>query len=102
MADKFSELKNKMSPERQVSAAARTQSALITIALQELRTSLNITQEKMAEILAMPEEEVSRLENQEDMSISTLSKYATALGGKLKIVIALPDKEVVINQFEDL
>lgn len=100
MAKSFNTLREKMSPERRAQNEARTQQAIGEIALQELRQSLNLTQEQVGEMLQMNQAAVSRMERQSDMYISTLQKLVTALGGKLKIVASFPDKEVVINQFE--
>ncbi|MBS1791773.1 MAG: XRE family transcriptional regulator [Acidobacteria bacterium] len=100
MAKSFNTLREKMSPERHAQNEARTQQAIAEIALQELRQSLNLTQEQVGEMLQMNQAAVSRMERQSDMYISTLQRLVTALGGKLKIVASFPDKDVVINQFE--
>lgn len=100
MAKSFNTLREKMSPERRAKNEARTQQAIAEIALQELRQSLNLTQEQVGEMLEMNQAAVSRMERQSDMYISTLQKLVAALGGKLKIVASFPDKDVVINQFE--
>jgi len=43
---------------------------------------------------------LSKIEHQNDIQISTLSRYIKALGGTLTIVARFPDKEVVISQFD--
>lgn len=99
MAKSFKILEEKMSPERRAKNAARAQEMLTEIALQELRQSLNLTQEQVAEIMQLNQAAVSKMERQSDMYISTLQKLVAALGGKLKLVASFPDKEVVIGQF---
>ena len=69
------------------------------LALQDLRKSLHLTQDQVALVLKIKQATVSRLESQDDMYISTLNSYIMALGGRLKLVAAFPDKEVVIDQF---
>ncbi len=69
------------------------------IALQELRQSLNLTQEQVAEALQSNQATVSKLERQSDMYISSLQKFVVALGGQLKLVASFPDRDVVISQF---
>ena len=100
MAKSFNTLREKMSPERRARNEARAEQMIGEIALQELRQSLNLTQEQVAEMMQLNQAAVSRMERQGDMYISTLQKFVEALGGKLKIVASFPDKEVVINQFE--
>ena len=42
---------------------------------------------------------LSKLERQDDMYISTLSRFIAALGGKLKLVASFPDREVLLEEF---
>ena len=100
MAKPFKNLKDKMSPESRARAEAKAHEVLTELALQDLRKSLNLTQEEIAKALEMRQASVSRLEGQDDMYISTLNRFVIALGGHLKLIAAFPDKEVVINQFD--
>ena len=52
--------------------------------LQELRKALDRSQETTAEALGLKQAAVSRLENRDDMRISTLREYVHALGGELE------------------
>ena len=99
MAKSFKTLVEKMPAERRARIDARVRELLDEIALQELRQSLNLTQEQVAEALQSNQATVSKLERQSDMYISSLQKFVVALGGQLKLVASFPDKEVVINQF---
>ena len=99
MAKSFNILREKMSPERRAKNEARAREMLAEIALQELRQSLNLTQEQVAEIMQLNQAAVSKMERQSDMYISTLQKLVAALGGKLKLVASFPDREVVFGQF---
>jgi hypothetical protein len=38
------------------------------------------------------------MEHQNDIYVSILRKFVTAMGGKLKLGASFPDREVVINQ----
>lgn len=93
-------LREKMSPERRARNEARVQTALIHMALQELRQSLSLTQQDLASKLDLSQPALSKLEHQEDIQVSTLAGYIEALGGQLKLVASFPEKEVVISQFE--
>ena len=52
--------------------------------LQELRKAFDQSQETTAEVLGLKQTAVSRLENRDDMRISTLRQYVHALGGELE------------------
>ena len=60
--------------------------------LQELRMAAGLTQARVSEALAMPQSNVSRLEKNSDMLLSTLQNYITAIGGKLNLTVELPNK----------
>ena len=100
MAKQYKQLRNKMSSKRQKKNEREARKMIAEIALQELRRSLDLTQEEVARILNIKQASVSKLEKQEDMYISTLNQFIIALGGSLKLVATFADKEVVIDQFK--
>jgi len=53
--------------------------------LRELRRALDRSQEATAEALGLKQASISRLENRDDMRISTLREYVEALGGDLEV-----------------
>ena len=63
--------------------------------LQELRKSLGITQNDLAEAQGISQVNISNLEKRSDMHISTLRKYVEALGCELEINVRLPDSSLV-------
>jgi transcriptional regulator with XRE-family HTH domain len=100
MAKPFKELKGKMSPERREKVEDRARAILISMALQELRQTRQLTQQELAALLNVNQAALSKMENQTDMRISTLRKLLSAMGGNLKIVAEFPEGEVIIDQFE--
>jgi predicted transcriptional regulator len=100
MAKPFKLLREKLPPEAQAEARARANAMLEEIALQDLRKTLNLTQEQVAEAMQMNQGVVSKMEHQSDIYVSTLRRFVTALGGQLKLVASFPDRDVVINQFD--
>ena len=100
MAKSFENLRKRMTPQQRARSAARASELIAEIALQDLRKSLKITQEELARLLDMKQAGISRLERQEDMYISTLSRVVSALGGRLKLIASFPDREVEINQLD--
>ena len=99
MAKSFKHLRDNMTSIQRDRSTEQAQAILTEIALQELRKSLNLTQEQVAQVLDVKQASLSKLENQGDMYISTLRRLVDALGGRLKLVASFPDREVLISQF---
>ena len=104
MARKFSELRGKMSPERQRKNDEEAKRRMLELTLQELRQRVSqLSQVDLAEALEVTQGYVSKLERQEDMTLSRLYAYVEALGGHVEILAHFPNgQDVRINQFEDL
>lgn len=100
MAKQFNNLMDKMSPERRQKIEDRAQALLLEMALQELRQTRGLTQQRLADILDLNQAALSKMENQADMRVSTLRRILSAMGGEMKIIARFPDEEVVINQFD--
>jgi DNA-binding XRE family transcriptional regulator len=90
-------IRKELSPARRRKIAARAATLIAEErSLQELRQAHKLTQKKMAEVLGIGQDSVSRLEQRSDLLISTLRNYVEALGGKLSLVAEFPDKKPVI------
>lgn len=63
--------------------------------LQDLRKARELTQERMAEMLHIKQENVSRLEKRSDLLLSTLRSYIAAMGGDLKLIVEFPGRPPV-------
>ncbi len=63
----------------------------LDIALNELREHRGITQEQVAAQLATSRPNVSRIEHEDDVRMTTLMRYVEALGGELEIIVRFPD-----------
>jgi len=73
------------------------------LTLQELRKAVGLTQAEVSRSLQMPQSNLSRLERESDMLLSTLRKYIDAIGGNLTILIELPNQPPVrLNTLSDL
>ena len=64
--------------------------------LREVRRLRKLTQARLSKKLKIGQEGVSRIEKRSDLYISTLRAYVEGLGGKLKLVVELPDRPPVI------
>src|SRR5918911_2919610 len=72
------------------------QKRAILDALAELREAQHITQQQVAKALGVSQANVSRIEHQDDVYLSTLSNYITALGGQLEIKTVFPAGAVTL------
>ena len=87
-----------MNPARRKNIKARA-AALISEerTLQELRHAHNkLTQKRMAEVLGIGQDSVSRLEQRSDLLISTLRGYVEAMGGRLSLIAEFPNQDPLV------
>ena len=90
-------------PEEQAGVAARaTELIEEELTLRDLRQAQHLTQERMAEILGVEQENVSRLERRADLLLSTLSGYVAAMGGRLRLVAEFPNRRPVTIALADI
>lgn len=64
--------------------------------LREVRRLRKLTQARLSKRLKIGQEGVSRIEKRSDLYISTLRSYVEGVGGKLKLVVELPDRPPVL------
>ena len=100
MANKFSALRARMSPQAQAVSAARAEAMLLALELQALRKSRQVTQVDLAKAMQVEQAAVSKLEHRDDMYVSTLRSYVQALGGELKLVASFPDGDIALRPFD--
>jgi transcriptional regulator with XRE-family HTH domain len=99
----FSDLESRMSPDARKRVAERVRQVNAEMLLSELRKQAEMSQAELAEALGIQQPNVSKLESEDDMQISTLRRLVKALGGRLKISVEIPGKgEYVLSQFEEL
>ena len=60
--------------------------------LQDLRKAKALTQTQLAETLGIRQSTVAQMEKRSDLLISTLRSYIEAMGGRLDLVVAFPDR----------
>lgn len=99
MAKKYTTLRARMSSDAQARSAARAEAMLLEMQLQDIRKSRNVTQVELANVLNVEQAAISKLENREDMYVSTLREYIRALGGELQLVAKFPDAEIKVHNF---
>ena len=100
MARKFKELEARMSPEAIRASDATYRGLKQSMALEELRDALRMTQQELAQALNVDQSAISKLEHRTDMYVSTLRRCIAAMGGQLEIRAVFPEGTVRISQFE--
>jgi len=87
---------NTLPEERRAKVEARAGELIAEeMTLRDLRKAQDLTQERMAELLGVGQDNISRLENRTDMLLSTLRSYVAAMGGSLDMVVRFPDRPAV-------
>jgi transcriptional regulator with XRE-family HTH domain len=91
-----------MPAERQARIREQARQMQAEILLAELRKLEGVTQVELAAKLGIQQPAVSKLEQQDDMQISTLQRIVQALGGVLEITVRLPSGEYRLGQFNPM
>jgi transcriptional regulator with XRE-family HTH domain len=81
-------------------AELRTRQLLAQMLLKEVRQLAGKSQTELARALGVKQPSLSKLEQQEDMQVSTLKKIVEALGGNVRIIAEFPNGGVEIVQFD--
>ncbi|MDB5971601.1 MAG: transcriptional regulator [Hydrocarboniphaga sp.] len=83
---------NEFDPAARARIADRTRDLIAEeLTLRDLRQAHELTQERMAELLGVKQENVSRMERRTDLLLSTLASYVEAMGGHLKLIAEFPN-----------
>ncbi len=90
-------------PKERAKVKARTATLIEReLTLRDLRQAEQLTQERMAELLGVEQENVSRLERRADLLLSTLSGYVAAMGGRLRLIAEFPNRKPVVIALGDI
>lgn len=66
------------------------------LVLARLREVAGLTQQELADALAVTQANISRIERSGDLYLSTLRRYVEAMGGSLEVVAVFPERRVPI------
>ena len=83
-------------PEQREQVEALKRAMRAVLALTQLREARGLTQRQIAETLDVSQANISRIEHEDDLYLSTLSSYVAALGGRLEVNAVFPDEIVEI------
>jgi DNA-binding XRE family transcriptional regulator len=67
------------------------------VGLRSLREASGITQVDMAERMGVTQAQVSKIETGEDHRVSTLERYAEALGGRLVVAVVVGGRQYCVG-----
>lgn len=84
-------------PERRARVDEHKRAMRDAVALHEARTARRLTQEDVAAVLDVTQANVSRIERQDDLYLSTLEEYVAALGGHLELHAVFPDQVIALE-----
>lgn len=87
-----------LSPERREKIMRMADEIAAENGLPSIREMRAMSQQELAERLGVTQPAVAAMERRgDDIKVSTLKRYAEALGGELKISIELPEGSKVIS-----
>ncbi len=84
-------------PERRARVGEHERAMRDALQLGQLREARNLTQAELAGALDVSQANISRIERQEDLYLSTLSGYVEALGGHIEVNAVFPDKVIALG-----
>ena len=100
MPRNFKELEAQMAPERLARAEIKAKEIMTDMLLGEIRKQVGLTQKELATTLKIKQPSLSKIENQADMQIGTLTRIIEALGGELELIAHLPGGDIRLSQFQ--
>jgi DNA-binding XRE family transcriptional regulator len=87
----------KFSPDQLQQIDYAVEQELLEMDLRALREAAGLTQEELAQRVAITQSQLSKLERREDHRISTVRRYVAALGGELEIVAVVDGKRIQLT-----
>ena len=98
MAKSFNTIRDKVKadPTRAARIAEKKHTMELALALADAREAAAVSQREVADRLDVTQANVSRIENQGDIHLSTLANYVGALGGRLEVEAVFKDQRVTL------
>jgi DNA-binding XRE family transcriptional regulator len=87
----------KADPLRRERIEANKRAMRDALTLARLREHRGLTQAAVAQSLDQTQANVSRIEHEEDLYLSTLRGYIAALGGSLEVTAVFDDERIVLD-----
>lgn len=95
----FKNLSDKLRSTPEGRAAVEREGAILRdmLALHKLREARGVTQVELAKAWDTSQTNVSRVEHERDVYLSTLRTYIAALGGHLELLAVFPDQTIKLG-----
>lgn len=95
----FKHLKDRLesTPAGRAAIAQERQIVRDLLVLHKLREARGVTQVELAKAWDTSQTNVSRVEHEGDVYVSTLRRYVEALGGQLEICAVFPDQTIRVG-----
>ena len=88
---------DRLSLEANARVNERARAEIEALTLRELRQTLELTQQQLADKAEMTQSELSRMESRADHRVSTLRRYVEALGGELEISVVVGKRRLKLT-----
>ena len=93
----------RLPPERRAKIAARANQLIAEEhTLRRVREAHGLTQTRLAEIMHVGQDSVSRIESRSDLLLSTLRSYVQAMGGSLRLIAEFPEGVAELSSLGEL
>ncbi len=103
MAVSHEEVMASLPAEERALVKARAQELIEEVlTLRDLRSAHQLTQKRVAELLGVQQDSVSRMERRTDMLLSTMSSYVEAMGGTLRLIAEFPNRKPFTVKLSDV
>ena len=103
MSISHNEVMANLTPERRARIKAKAEEIFEEeMTLRDLRAVQHLTQARLAELLGVEQDSVSRMERRADMLLSTMTSYVEAMGGKLSLIAEFPNRRPYTVKLSDL
>ena len=102
MAQLLEDILSALTPEHCAQVEARAQELIEEeMTLRDLRQTRYLTRERMAELLGVDQESVSRIKRHADLLLSTLASYKSSLQALLEILVhfGIPSRALVEKDY---
>ena len=97
MAVNVNQILRKLSPAKRRKIEDRAAEMIADeMSLRDLRRARRLTRARIAKVLGITQDSVSRLEKRTDLLLSTLRKTVRAMGGEVRIIAEFPDREPIL------
>ncbi|MEC4812427.1 MAG: XRE family transcriptional regulator [Scytonema sp. PMC 1069.18] len=97
MAKNLNEIMQKLPRDRVQKIETRSAELIAEhMTLRDVRKARELTQERMAELLGIRQDSISKLEKRTDLLLSTLRSYLNAMGGELQLIVEFPDRPSIV------